>query len=295
LRGSHSRNQLPKDVDTSIITNKFEEELQLQRMQYSSQPTSTTVSPLGIVSKSDGGWRRTHNLSWPEGRSINDAIPAEYGTLVYSTIDEVCANILAIGQGAIVMKRDIKDAFRNIPVCLAHRRLLGFAWNGVVYEENCLSFGLRTAPLLFNLFAEALHWILEYQLAGERVLILHYLDDFIFVLPPGPVTIRLATAFDTITDDLGVPRKESKNTCGQVSDVLGYLVDTKSLTLSLPQEKVQKLRSLIEAFTRNRKATLLEYQELGGNLVWAAKVVLLGRSYTRSIWDFERKFKDLSR
>jgi hypothetical protein len=34
-------------------------------------------------------------------------------------------------------------------------------WNGVYYKENCLPFGLATAPILFNLFAEALHWILE--------------------------------------------------------------------------------------------------------------------------------------
>jgi hypothetical protein len=73
--------------------------------------------------------------------------------------------------------------------------------------------------------------------------------------------------FATITDELGVLRKDSKNTYGQVSDILGYVVDTKSLTLSLPQEKVKKLRGLIEIFTKNRKASLLEYQELGGNLV----------------------------
>jgi hypothetical protein len=40
---------------------------------------------------------------------------------------------------------------------------------------------LRTAPFIFNLFAEGFHWILQSYLNWE--FLAHYLDDFINVIP----------------------------------------------------------------------------------------------------------------
>ena len=88
--------------------------------------------------------------------------------------------VLAKGRGAIIVKKDIKDAFRIIPVAPYQRWLLGFQWENRYYQEEVLSFGLRTAPFLFNLVAEAFQWILEAWLGWE---LFHYLDDFIRVVP----------------------------------------------------------------------------------------------------------------
>ena len=38
-------------------------------------------SPLGLVPKTGGGWRRIHHLSFPPGSSVNDFIPTEWGAL----------------------------------------------------------------------------------------------------------------------------------------------------------------------------------------------------------------------
>ncbi len=59
-----------------------------------------------------------------------------------------------------------------------HRWLLGFRWEGRYYKETCLSFGLATAPLIFNVFAEALHWIIASFLRWE---LCHYLDSFVAI------------------------------------------------------------------------------------------------------------------
>lgn len=53
------------------------------------------------------------------------------------------------GRDATLLKRDLKDAFRMVPVAPHERWLLGFSWAGQYYVENCLPFGLRTA--LFHL------------------------------------------------------------------------------------------------------------------------------------------------
>lgn len=52
-----------------------------------------------------------------------------------------------------------------------------------------LAFGLKTAPYIFNLFAEALHWIIQRHIPAA---LRHYLDDFPFIFPPGSKICNLA-------------------------------------------------------------------------------------------------------
>jgi hypothetical protein len=75
------------------------------------------------VPKGDGGWRRIHHLSFPDDSSVNTFIPREFGALTYITFDEVVNNIVAAGRYSIIIKRDIKDAFRNIPVAISDQWL----------------------------------------------------------------------------------------------------------------------------------------------------------------------------
>ena len=56
-------------------------------LQILSLPQFYVISPLGAVEKRANGtrtgWRRIHDLSFPKGASVNDGIPAYYGTLLY--------------------------------------------------------------------------------------------------------------------------------------------------------------------------------------------------------------------
>lgn len=117
-------------------------------------------SPLGLVPKHDGGWRRIHDLSFPRERSVNHYIDEAHGALEYTVLDDAIDALLTQGKGAIMVKRDLADAFRHIPIAESDFWLLGFFWAGFYYIDRFLPFGLRTAPFIFDLFAKALHWIL---------------------------------------------------------------------------------------------------------------------------------------
>jgi hypothetical protein len=54
-------------------------------------------------------------------------------------------------------------------------------WNGEFYYAIVLMFGLRSAPYIFNLFSEALHWIISRHIPFR---VRHYLDDFWLVFRP---------------------------------------------------------------------------------------------------------------
>jgi hypothetical protein len=218
---------------------------------------------------------------------VNDFIPPQYAAISYVTFDAVVADVLQAGRGSTIVKRDIRDAFRMVPVAAGDQWLLGFCWRGVSYLERALPFGLRTAPILFNLFAEGLHWILLSR--GWRRLH-HYLDDFISIFSPTEVAAGIAKwATDDwirVTDDLAVPRKDSKDEFGTTVPVFGIELDTLTMEARLPQAKMDKLRRLTAKPLQTGWTTLKEMESLAGLLSFCSKVVRLGRTFSQSSYDF---------
>lgn len=175
-----SKNLKSSMLDPFTIKVKLLDDLKLGRILSTSSDFPFISSPLGLVPKGDGGFRRIHHLSHPRGSSVNDFIPNNSSKISYISIKEIYTAILTAGQHCTIIKKDIADAFRNIPVATDNQWLLGFQWEKQFYKEACLSFGLATALFLFNLFAEGFHWILQSWLQWT---VFHYLDDFVRIIP----------------------------------------------------------------------------------------------------------------
>ena len=144
--------------DPPIINKKLTEDLALGRVVEVEKPTSPFICSLwGLVPKHDGGWRKIHHLSHPRVESVNDHIPDGVWELRYTCFQEVLELVIQAGQDSIILKRDVKDAFKNIPVAPHYQWLPDFRCCRMFYKETCLSFDLATTPFIFNLFAEALH------------------------------------------------------------------------------------------------------------------------------------------
>jgi ribonuclease HI len=275
------RNHNSSQDNADLISKKIASDLAKGHIRIATEPI--IVSPLGLVPKSDGGYRRIHDLSFPPASSVNDAIPEEYGALVYTTVTAIQAHVISAGRGCLLLKRDIKDAFRMVPLSYRARTLMGFSWEGVTYQECCLSFGLRTAPLIFNLFAEGLHWILYSQLPCE---VEHYLDDFIFILANPNDLAAITQTYISVTDSLGIPRNDSKDTAGTVIEVLGYTIDTIQMQTRLSPQKQSRAIEEVTTALQHGSLSFLQAQQLAGYLAWCAHVIRLSRSYSRSLWIF---------
>ena len=87
-------------------------------------------SPLGVVPKGDGRWRRIHHLSYPRGESVNCHIPEAWGALEYATFNDAVEALLTQGRGCHMVKKDLADAFRHVPVATSDHWLLGFQYDG---------------------------------------------------------------------------------------------------------------------------------------------------------------------
>ena len=71
---------------------------------------------LGLVLKYNERFRRIHYFSHPVKHSINDYIKEEYETLIYITFVDIIEMIIRIGRGSLIIKKDVKEAFRIVLV-----------------------------------------------------------------------------------------------------------------------------------------------------------------------------------
>ena len=118
---------------------------------------SVQVNRFGVIPKSTPGkWRLILDLSSPEGHSINNGIDPELCSLSYVSADDAAHAVAKLGRGAGLAKVDIKSAYRMVPVHPEDRMLLGMIWEGALYVDTTLPFGLRSAPKIFNTLADTL-------------------------------------------------------------------------------------------------------------------------------------------
>ena len=125
-----------------VVQRKLSKELSLGRIAgpFLSPPfDSYQSSPLGVVLKKEpNAFRIIHDLSYPEGNSINEHIPKEFTTVRYETLDHVIRLLTQFGRGALIGKTDIEDAFRIIPIHPSYYHLFGFTWETRFFYDRCL-------------------------------------------------------------------------------------------------------------------------------------------------------------
>ena len=86
--------------------------------------------------------------------------------------------VLRKGKGTNLAKLDLESAYRIVPVHPQDCHLLGMKWDGEMYLDSALPFGLRFAQIIFTALADGLLWIMINQ--G-----MHYLDDYLLFGDPG--------------------------------------------------------------------------------------------------------------
>ena len=248
------------------------------------QPNSPFISsPLGLVPKANGGYRRIHDLSCPRGQSVNDGILHEYGGLEYVAFNDAVDALLERGQGATLVKKDLSEAFRHIPIAQPDWWLLGFYCQESYWIDRFLPFGLRTAPYIFDLFAKGLHWILIAELGWY--IVLHYLDDFFAVLKTSEDGEAFSRSFNDVATRLGFSVNVKKDVTGTTVEFLGIILDSIAMEARLPQEKLDRARHSVSRLLQSRVFPLKELQKLVGHLAFAARVMPTGRAFLRRLYD----------
>ena len=197
-------------------------------------------------------------------------------------MDNAAKLITELGQGSLLAKVDISHAYRNIPVHPQDRRLLGMTWEGALFVDTTLPFGLRSAPKLFCAVSDALEWVLCHKGISSC---LHYIDDFLTVggLNSSQCNQNLARV-QSVCHRLGVPLA-AENIEGPSTELtfLGIELDSRHMIMRHPRNKVEHIQSLMGYWLDKKAATKREMLSLVGELAHACKVVQAGRTFLRRL------------
>ena len=142
----------PDDVRQFIAK---EVQLQATTGSFSVSPFSCSfmTSPLLTVLKKDStSCQIMMDLSFPLGTSVNDGIPNDTFLndpfqLHLPSIDSFVVLIQKFGKGCLLFKKDLRHAYRQLPVDPRDYHYLGFSFDNLLLFDTVFPFGLRTATM----------------------------------------------------------------------------------------------------------------------------------------------------
>ena len=146
-----------------------------------------------------------------------------------------------------------------------------------------LPFGLRSAPKIFSAVVDALTWVLHDRDVHDQM---HYLDDFLFLGPPGDTTCAqaLCQALNTC-QELGVAVTEKVEGPAMHLTFLGIQIDMHALELSLAQAKLEWVAVVVARWCQSTVTSKWDLQSLIGLLNHAATAVSQGCTFIRRLID----------
>ena len=247
---------------------------------------SYIISPLGAFKKRGSQKiRLIHDLSFPNKGSVNSLISKEEFSLSYASVDDAADICRELGPAPVYMaKLDLENAFKHVMIDCQDWHLMGFSWPDVdgvnqFYFSKVLNFGLRSAPYLFDLFADVL---LEFMHAEgvPRRRVVRYVDDFIVLAPSAH---ECQSYLDTMLDTClaaGFSVQPSKVTVPAVStEFLGIIIDSAHRILRISGDRLNEISSEVAQWLGLKKATKRRLLSLIGKLAFAAKVVRTGKAF----------------
>ena len=241
------------------------------------------INPIGVaVGKYNNKKRLIVDLSAPhedpENPSLNELINKEEFSLQYVSIDHAIRTIKKLGVNCWLMKTDITDAFKVMPLAPELWPYHGIKWNDKYYFFNRLVFGCRSSPKIFDTLSQAICWIATNNYYIENIL--HLLDDFLVIVPEEVKAHETMCTFLNIFESLGVPlsSKKTEGPC-HVIEYLGIFLDSIKMEARLPRDKIVRIQQIIESFSMRNSCTKKELLSLLGHLNFACRVILPGRSF----------------
>ena len=96
----------------------------------------------------------------------------------------------------------------------------------------------------------------------------------------------LMNTFMDVCDELGVPIAENK-TVGpsNIITFLGFIIDTVLMMVRIPEEKLQKLRNLLQPLLYKKKVSFKDLESLTGLMAYCSRAIPSSRAFIRRFYD----------
>jgi hypothetical protein len=238
-------------------------------------PCNTTpiefVSPIFITPKKDGDVRVILNL-----KKLNESVEN-----FHFKMDNIYTALKLITKDCWMASLDLKDAYYSVPIHPESQNFLKFSYKGILFKFTAFPNGLSSCPRKFTK-------LLKPILATLRVdghIIIVYIDDLLLIGHSYEKCI--STIIDTLTllEKLGFVIHPLKSIFVPVQNIvfLGFLINSRTMTICLTDEKKDKLVSLIKNVLTSDTIQIRSVAKVIGHMVSSFPAVEFGPLYYRKL------------
>ena len=176
-----------------------------------------------------------------------------------------------IQQGDWMIKLDLKDAYLQLPIHKEYQCLLQFYWEQKTYQFVCLPFGLTSALRVFTKIMKPV--VGKLRQMGIRLIV--YLDDILIMHQIREKILQITPLVCQIFEALGlmVNMEKSLLVPQQELEFLGFLVNSVSLHLAFPTEKMRKIQQNARTLMYQQQVSIRDIARFVGKASASARAI----------------------
>ena len=213
------------------------------------------VSNIFIRPKRDGSHRVILNL-----KTLNKDMDK-----VHFKMESLKSAMALMQENCYLASVDLKDAYYTVNVKPEDRKYLRFVWDNTLYQFTCLPNGLTTAPRVFTKLLKPVFAHLRTLGLASVV----YLDDTLLQGQQFSDCLLNVSKTVKLLDSLGftVHPKKSVLKPSQQIEFLGFILNSRDMTVRLTQKKAESLVNSCRELGKKQTCTIRELAEIIGKMV----------------------------
>lgn len=188
----------------------------------------------------------------------------------------------ANGRKIVIFKSDVSQVYRRIPMHPLWQPLQATQLpdGQFVINHNNVFGGAASGRCWWSVSALML-WIAKNEYGIEDlsdyvddIFGWDYADNLEFYEKYGKWMPARQVKLLRLWDELGIPHKEDKQLYGSKLDIIGFLVDTDKMSITMPDAAQANLETAVTKFVAGKRPshTLRECQQIAGHINWALNV-----------------------
>lgn len=228
------------------------------------------ISPIFTVPKKDKNeYRMILNL-----KELNEYIEPHHFKM--ETFESALKLIKPFSYFASI---DLRHAYYSINMAENDQKFLRFQWRENIYQYTCLPNGITSAPRIFTKLMKPVYSTLR-QYGHNNVA---YIDDSLLIADTPLECINNVKDTVCLLQNLGffIHEKKSVFIPTQMITFLGNVIDSVSMTVTLPKEKVDRIKDECLRLQKKNKTSIREVSRIIGILVSSFSAVDYGNLHYR--------------
>ncbi len=213
------------------------------------------VSSIFLRPKKDGSFRLILNL-----KNLNQAV-------VYNhfKMDSLQSALNLVQKDFYMASCDLSQAYYACAVHEEHLKLLRFSWRGILYEFKCFVNGLAEAPRKFTKIMKVVFSTLRAQGFSN----VSYIDDSFLIESTYQDCCDNIQSTVNVLDNVGFTVHPEKSVLfpSKTIEFLGFVIDSKTMTVQLTNGRIEDLIDSCEKLVRKQFCSIRMLARVIGKLV----------------------------